>query len=343
VNHHFQSEIDGHSRRYTLRVTANVTAGAVLASALAGSGGGGGGGSPLAAAWSEAYAELAPGNHPNHGHTRALPGVWSEEEEAEGRAWVRGEATRLRLAAAAAAVSEAEAAAQGSDGRGGGGVDGSSSSAAAAAAAAAAPAAKPSPSPTPAPLLVLSQRLELTAGAVLPGVTSIILTRDTDGALIPYDSVHGITLITGLRLGLLAPLRTRAYHQFVSLPLYQDMAPWNIVFLGGRLDYIDYDTREKTYDLLVPKAYEVMEVLFNYKRTVEDFKKCGGKAGNPYNFPFGALVGGIGGKARALVVKVARFGPCACIPAPTLTLFSHFYPHACHPFHRPPFPLPHSL
>lgn len=29
-----------------------------------------------------------------------------------------------------------------------------------------------------------------------------------------------------------------------------------------------------------------MEVLFNYKRTVEDFKQCGGKAGNPYNFPF---------------------------------------------------------
>ena len=29
-----------------------------------------------------------------------------------------------------------------------------------------------------------------------------------------------------------------------------------------------------------------MEVLFNYKRTVEDFKKCGNKAGNPYNFPF---------------------------------------------------------
>ena len=84
-----------------------------------------------------------------------------------------------------------------------------------------------------------------TAGFPLPGVTSIILTRATDSALIPYDSVHGITLITVLRLGLLAPLRTRAYHQFVALPLFQDMAPWNIVFLGGRLDYIDYDTRDK--------------------------------------------------------------------------------------------------
>lgn len=55
---------------------------------------------------------------------------------------------------------------------------------------------------------------------------------------------------------------------------------------GPRLDYIDYDTRDKTYDKFVPKAYEVMEVLFNYKRTVEDFKRCNGKSGNPYNFPF---------------------------------------------------------
>ena len=76
----------------------------------------------------------------------------------------------------------------------------------------------------------------LLGGATLPGVTSIILTRDTDGALIPYDSVHGITLITGLRLGLLAPLRARAYHQFLSLPLRIDQTPWNVVFLGSRLE-----------------------------------------------------------------------------------------------------------
>ncbi|KAA0147510.1 hypothetical protein FNF31_07572 [Cafeteria roenbergensis] len=118
------------------------------------------------------------------------------------------------------------------------------------------------------------------------GVVSVRLTRDKDKAAIPYVTVHGVTLITVLRLGLLAPLRARAYGQFVHLPLYQDMAPWNIVFLGADLDYIDFDTRDHTYDAVVPRAYEVMEVLFNYKRTVEDFKMCGGKAGNPYNFPY---------------------------------------------------------
>ena len=43
------------------------------------------------------------------------------------------------------------------------------------------------------------------------------------------------------------------------------------------MDYIDYDTREYTFDKVIPKAYQVMTVLMNYKRTVEDFKKCGSK------------------------------------------------------------------
>lgn len=72
--------------------------------------------------------------------------------------------------------------------------------------------------------------------------------------------------------------------------------------------------QDHTYDKFVVKAYEIMEVLFNYKRTVEDFKvcglcsvtnrhcciwwgidghcggvwvqKCGTKGSNPYNFPY---------------------------------------------------------
>jgi hypothetical protein len=67
--------------------------------------------------------------------------------------------------------------------------------------------------------------------------------------------------------------------------------------------------QDHTYDKFVIKAYEVMEVLFNYKRTIEDFKvrldistsrcynvvtyqlvtcvqRCGSKASNPYNFPY---------------------------------------------------------
>jgi hypothetical protein len=54
-------------------------------------------------------------------------------------------------------------------------------------------------------------------------------------------------LITILRLGLVQSQREIAYHNFVALPLYEDMAPWNIVFQGSRMAYIDYDTKDVTY------------------------------------------------------------------------------------------------
>ena len=141
---------------------------------------------------------------------------------------------------------------------------------------------------------------------------AVYLVRSHDKSLIPYVSLHGVTLIALLRMGLKNAMKVRAYHQFVALPLYQDMAPWNIVFVGVRpalcctallhrfvargsldaelcicvilgvcvavqpkLDYIDYDTKDHNYNALIPKLYEAMEVLFNYKRTVEDFKRCG--------------------------------------------------------------------
>lgn len=50
------------------------------------------------------------------------------------------------------------------------------------------------------------------------------------------------------------------------------------------MDYIDYDTRDVTFDKFVSKAYQVMAVLMNYKRTVEDFKRCGRKASTLYGF-----------------------------------------------------------
>ena len=61
-------------------------------------------------------------------------------------------------------------------------------------------------------------------------------------------TLYGITLITILRLGLVTSQREIAYHNFVALPLYEDMAPWNIVFQGSRMAYIDYDTKDVTFD-----------------------------------------------------------------------------------------------
>jgi hypothetical protein len=63
-------------------------------------------------------------------------------------------------------------------------------------------------------------------------IVSVRLYRDRDGFPIPYTSIYGVTLITALRLGLHPALRERLFHSFLRLPLYEDMAPWNIVLMG---------------------------------------------------------------------------------------------------------------
>jgi hypothetical protein len=39
----------------------------------------------------------------------------------------------------------------------------------------------------------------------------------------------------------------------VKMPLFEDMAPWNIVFVGGQLAYIDQDTLVRLLKTLDPK------------------------------------------------------------------------------------------
>ena len=114
--------------------------------------------------------------------------------------------------------------------------------------------------------------------------TSVFLTRDGDHHFIPYESIKSVTLIAVLRMGLVKALKQRAYKEFINMPLYEDMAPWNIVYDGKSLNYIDFDTKDKTFDAFVPHAYQVMSVLMNYKRTVKDFEHCGDKASTPYGF-----------------------------------------------------------
>ena len=116
--------------------------------------------------------------------------------------------------------------------------------------------------------------------------TTVFLTRDGDHHFIPYETIKSVTLIAVLRMGLTKELKKHAYKEFINMPLYEDMAPWNIVYDGKSLSYIDYDTRGKTFDAFVPHAYQVMSVLMNYKRTVRDFEHCGDKASTPYGFSF---------------------------------------------------------
>eukprot|EP00960_Hanusia_phi_P052342 761404-Hanusia_phi.AAC.9 len=130
-----------------------------------------------------------------------------------------------------------------------------------------------------------SVRAELE-DAYVPG--QLMLTRREDEHVIPYKELRAVSLIALLRMGLNNHQKRNFYEQFVRMPLFEDMAPWNIVFEGGSLSYIDQDTQDQKFDQLLPLAYQTMSALMNYIRTVQDFGKCRGKArgGNAYGIPY---------------------------------------------------------
>jgi hypothetical protein len=71
--------------------------------------------------------------------------------------------------------------------------------------------------------------------------------------------------------------------QTKQLPVYEDMATWNIQWTGGRLLYVDVDTMQSHLEIVLPHAYKMVLALMNYERTVSDFGKCD----RPVKMPFG--------------------------------------------------------
>ena len=57
---------------------------------------------------------------------------------------------------------------------------------------------------------------------------SVQLVREQDGYVIPYGEVNAISLIVLLRMGIVEEMKQDFYNQFLHLPLYEDMTPWNI-------------------------------------------------------------------------------------------------------------------
>jgi len=106
-------------------------------------------------------------------------------------------------------------------------------------------------------------------------------------AVIPYTH-FGVSLITLLRIGVSFVTRERLYGMFLQIPVYQDMATWNIQWRRGKLAYVDVDTMQSHLELALPRAYQTVLALMNYERTISDFGKCE----RPVRMPFGiAYVG----------------------------------------------------
>ena len=142
-------------------------------------------------------------------------------------------------------------------------------------------------------------------------IISIMLSRDRDAFFIPYTAVHGVTLISVLRMGMAPSMLDKLYKKFLSLPLYEDMAPWNVVLTGAAMDYIDFDTRGITYNEAVPQAYQVMTVLMNYERSIKDFNKCGSKASTVYGLPYVSDCVGDSSTKTKKCPELAFSVPCA--------------------------------
>ncbi|EDQ88684.1 uncharacterized protein MONBRDRAFT_32623 [Monosiga brevicollis MX1] len=130
------------------------------------------------------------------------------------------------------------------------------------------------------------RRYEQHLKGTAPNQFDVWLIREKDGFKIPYEEIRAVTLIALLRLNLLSEIKDRLYGEFLFMGVFEDMAPWNIAFQGGKLIYIDYDTRDINLTNVVPLAYQIMAALMNMERTVRDFGHCPNHAKNNYNIPF---------------------------------------------------------
>ncbi len=131
------------------------------------------------------------------------------------------------------------------------------------------------------------------------GVGMTWLQRMDDGgsvvanSLIPYTH-FGISLITLLRIGMSDATKERLYGMFLQIPVYQDMATWNIQWAQGKLAYVDVDTMQADLEVSLPQAYQAVLALMNYERTVSDFGKCERPLRMPFGIPYvGSCVKGL--------------------------------------------------
>ena len=103
------------------------------------------------------------------------------------------------------------------------------------------------------------------------------LIRTNDDSRITYDK-FGISLVAALRLGVSQETKSRLYDQFIKIPIFEDMAPWNIQFRAGQLEYVDKDSSEESFDWILPYGYQFIIALMNWRESISNFEKCSSPA-----------------------------------------------------------------
>ena len=81
-------------------------------------------------------------------------------------------------------------------------------------------------------------------------------------------------------LGLGRAQKSALFSSVLSMPLFEDMAPWNLMAAQGRLEYVDSENAERTLDALLPTLGALSLFFDTFEEMARQLTLCREGAGN---------------------------------------------------------------
>jgi len=135
--------------------------------------------------------------------------------------------------------------------------------------------------PAAARLLHIRYRLEYSRAVAAEGSQQVMITRLSDNSKISFEGGMGVTLQTLGSLGLGATARSRVLHALVRMPMFEDLAPWNLMLTSGAsiLVYVDHESRDRALDAVMPLSGVLSLALGSFERAARQLGICLAKSG----------------------------------------------------------------
>ena len=91
---------------------------------------------------------------------------------------------------------------------------------------------------------------------------------------------RGVTVQCLAALGLGRAQKSALFSSVLSMPLFEDMAPWNLMAAQGRLEYVDSENAERTLDALLPTLGALSLFFGRVEEMARQLTLCREGAGN---------------------------------------------------------------
>ena len=91
---------------------------------------------------------------------------------------------------------------------------------------------------------------------------------------------RGVTVQCLAALGLGRAQKSALFSSVLSMPLFEDMAPWNLMAAQGRLEYVDSENAERTLDALLPTLGALSLFFDTFEEMARQLTLCREGAGN---------------------------------------------------------------